>query len=1559
MPTIRRASELGLILSAVWAAVLLAATIAAEKPKGALTGMVIEASGKPVPNALVVLYSYNERTGEYFSAKTRADSRGRFILTGIPVGKHEISPHAPGFAAAEVQEVTVREGRNAPLTLRMTERPPEVYVGYSVREFLAGRRPRIQLNGAVKPPAEVRLSVFQVDLLSHLRSPKGPNVLDANRPFNGRPLAEWSVRIENTDDDGYFYRSTEVPVSSPGGYVVGVSLGRVHRRFWILVTPLGLVVKSAPGRTLVYAVDLTRGVPSPGTEVEARSAGRLLWKGVTGPDGTVQCNPADLGDSVTFIAQKGSGIAFTHSGRSALNEHRCYIYTDRPVYRPGQKVYFRGILRKKLLWGYETPSRTPVFVEVKDEGDNTIASMNLTTSEFGTFWGEAALDPNATPGNYSINVSALGEKHSASFEVQEYRKPEYFVEVTFPQKYYLAGQTLQADVKAEYYFGAPVVGAKVVYIVRRQPYWIWEPEDPTEEFFREDLGPGSEEYGWYPSGYGEFLLEGEATTDENGRLTVRIPAERLDSPQLYTVEAQVTDISGRTVTGIGHVPVSPSMLQLGVQPERWLCQPGVPMMARVRAKDLEGHPARGIQVDVHTESVTWDEKGEKFKHVATTKAVTNAEGTAEVRLPPLASGTYRILATARDANGALAKSETRIWVADETGIPSPSPYDLELVRDRNLYRPGDTAKVLIRSRIRGAYALVALEGRDLFNYQVIRLTGSNVIDVPLERVHMPGVYLNVCVGTKEGFIQRDISLNVSPADQLLNVQITPDRAKYHPGDTATYRLTVTDFQGKPVKAELSLGVVDEAVYAVRSERTEDIRRFFHGTAENAVFTSTSMSEYYSAGANKMGAEDRTRRYFPDTAFWSPSVVTDENGTAVVSFTMPDSLTSWRATARAVTLDTKVGSAVANVVCAKDLLVRPLLPRFFTERDRVLIGAAVHNYTKDEQRVRVTLQADGLVLQSEASTVVEVPPNGVRRVQWNVFPAVAKVSTRPSRSAVVRMSAVGQSARDSIEIEVPVLPHGMELFASRAGEVERQAQFILGIPQDALPHSRELKITLSPSVASAALGVLDSLRRYRYESAEGIMDVLLPDVVMLDALERLGIQRPAERERLHQLVRADLQRVYQLQREDGGWGWWYYDPTDGWMSAYVLYGLLRARQAGFDVHEKVVESAIKAVQEYAKREANFDRLSTMVYVLCLAGSPPLEQLRTLLSRTEHLQNYSVALLMLSLDAIGQKQQARALIPRLVRGAVQTPLTCSWPETFPWGFYSCNEYETTGYALRALLKTDPTNPLIPKAVRWLMLRRQGDRWSANYDTASVVYALADYLLIAERERPSCSVSVSVNGRPIRRVEFRSQDVYAPEVVLMVPPNVLKTGANLITLTKSGTGRVYYTAQLKWYSGTENIPPKAGLVNIRRSYWRLIAHKNDDGTISYVPKPLNGRVGPGDLIQVRLDVISPREAQYLVVEDHIPSGFEPVGTLEAELGSAAYVREGWSYWWAGQQFRDESATFYLRSVRRGKQTITYTLRPELAGEFHVLPARVSGLYEPDLSAHTAEARLRVLPK
>lgn len=1554
MTSLRRTYELGLVLALALAVAQFRITIAGEKPTGILSGRVVSVKGPPIEGALVVVQSIGDRKEEIFSARARTDAEGRFTVPGVPAGRCYVSSHCPGYTYAELDRVDVKEGTNRPLLLKMVERPPEVYIASTRREFVAGQQPRISVSGAVRPPAEIAFRLYSVDLRSYLLSSGGLAKLESGQVPAGPPTAQWRVRVTRTDDDGYYYRSTRVPASEPGGYLVVTSLGKVQRRFWLLITPLGIAVKSAPNRALVYVVNLPQGTPAPGALVEAWSSGIRLWAGTTDGDGVVVWDGASLpGDrSTVFVASKGASLAFAYSSSYPRDAYRCYLYTDRPVYRPGQVVYFRGILRRPLTGGYSTPIGVPLVVNVKDERDTTIKTLSLTTGEFGTFSGDADLPEDAAPGSYSVNAVVNGQTYSCGFEVQEYRKPEYKVTVSFPAKHYLAGQTAEAMVSVEYYFGAPVVGGQVTYTVRREPYWLWGPEDPDEELYRGDLGPGAGWGEWYLGGYGELILEGEGVTDDSGRFTVRIPTERLENPYLYIVEAWVTDISGRTVTGIGSVPVSPSSVRVSVSPARWLCAPRTRVPVKVKTSDLEGRPVGGVRVEIGADSVTWKDDEQQFRRVAAAFTVTDSKGSGRAELPPLREGSYRITASARDAEGRVARADTYLWVSDEDGITggTGAPYELELVRDKSVYRPGDTANVLISSQAEGAYALVTLEGAELFEYWVLPLSKSGrVVSAALDRRHVPNAYLSVCVGHDDTFEQRDVSLNVSASDQFLQVDLKPDRTRYHPGDTISYKLTAKDADGRPVRAEFSLGVVDEAVYAVRSERVENIKRFFHGWTANVVSTSTSMQEYYSAGPDKLAAETKARRYFPDTAFWSPSVITDERGEATVSFTLPDSLTSWRATARGITAGAQVGSAVVNVICTKDLIVRPTLPRFFTQRDSLLIGAVVHNYSGVKQRVRVSLRAP-LLAGDMAPQTVDVPVGGTARVQWRV------TAPNPGRAWIL-LSAVGTSASDAVEVEVPVLPHGMEFSSTRAGELSGRQVFSLNIPPDALPSPRELRIGLSPSVASAVLGVLDGLRRYRYETAEGIMDVLLPDVVMSLTLQRLGLRRDEDEQRLQRLVRHDLQTVYSLQHEDGGWGWSQYDATDGWMTAYVLYGLIRAREAGFDVDRRVFENAVSAARTAAEAETHPDRLSTIVYVLSLAGSPPWKQIRALLAQEDKLQNYSTALLILALDAAGDTARARRLLPRLEQGAVETPTTCSWPEVFPWGFYSCNEYETTGYALRALLRLRPNSPIVAKAVRWLMLRRRGDRWSANYDTASVVYALAEYLTVARQEAPSCVVHVAVNGRLVGRVPFSAQDIYRPEVVVDVPSGVLRPGRNTVSLVHEGRGSVFYWARLRWFSGAEGLRARPGAIGITRSYARLVPHKRSDGRMEYAPRPLRGRVGPGDLLQVRIEVSAPRGAQYLVVDDHIPSGCEPVGVLEAERGSAAASE--WMYWWAGQEFRDETARFYLRYVNKGKQTITYTIRPELAGEFHVMPARVSGLYEPDLVSTTAEDRLVVVPR
>lgn len=212
---------------------------------------------------------------------------------------------------------------------------------------------------------------------------------------------------------------------------------------------------------------------------------------------------------------------------------------------------------------------------------------------------------------------------------------------------------------------------------------------------------------------------------------------------------------------------------------------------------------------------------------------------------------------------------------------------------------------------------------------------------PLGRAH-PERLFDRRVGEEKRFIFGQKLLQVSPQDRFLQVEVTPDNGEYKPREKARYTIKTTDAGGKPVSAEVSLSVVDEAIYAISEEMVPEIKRFFYGKRPNLVATTTSFVERYFGGAKKEAREKRGD--FRDTAYWNPTILTDENGEAKVELQLPDNLTTWRATARAHTLETSVGSGVNKVLARKKLLARLALPRFFVEGDTVSLGGIVHNST---------------------------------------------------------------------------------------------------------------------------------------------------------------------------------------------------------------------------------------------------------------------------------------------------------------------------------------------------------------------------------------------------------------------------------------------------------------------------------------------------------------------------------------------------------------------------------------------------------------------------------------
>ncbi|MBI2265125.1 MAG: alpha-2-macroglobulin, partial [Armatimonadetes bacterium] len=278
------------------------------------------------------------------------------------------------------------------------------------------------------------------------------------------------------------------------------------------------------------------------------------------------------------------------------------------------------------------------------------------------------------------------------------------------------------------------------------------------------------------------------------------------------------------------------------------------------------------------------------------------------------SGYFRITAEAHDSKDHPISAETYAWVSGSEPYVYSYP-ELEILADKRVYQPGEQARILIHSSVKDALCLLSVEGEKIHSIHRIPIkNGSAEFLLPITGDFMPNIYVAAAIPWAGRLVQGSRVLPVPARDKFLSVQILPDRSEYKPGETASYQIITRDSSGKPASSEVSLGLVDAAIYALRREGAPDIRRFFWGTRENKVFTGFSIpTELSAGGVQKVEAPVEIRRKFLDTAFWDPRILTDEKGEATVSVPLPDNITTWRATARGVTMETLVGQGTKDVL----------------------------------------------------------------------------------------------------------------------------------------------------------------------------------------------------------------------------------------------------------------------------------------------------------------------------------------------------------------------------------------------------------------------------------------------------------------------------------------------------------------------------------------------------------------------------------------------------------------------------------------------------------------------
>jgi len=1510
----------------------------------------------------------------------------------------------------------------------------------------------------------------------------------------GRPARSWSVSVSAPLNDLDYAPIDLVDGGGPlepGIYLVdlhasGVDWDRWSHRHLLVASSVNLTLKTTEGEALAWATELETGEPAPGLVLwafddegealdssvsdsqglaEFRAEGGIDWRGLTvfGRDPFVLAS-TDWDD----------GISIWELGVSAETppDRRAYVDTDRPIYRLGQTVFFRGIVRDEEDVSYTLPDLRAVSVIVRDPNWETVFEETVPLDEYGGFSGAIELADDATLGDYAVRVEAEDRTFHHGFQVAAYRAPEFAVTVASDRDEVAKGDSIRATVNAEYFFGAPVVDVPVEWRVVSQDYRFAPPAFGRYTFDDVDDPWICWSCWWIPVSSPVAILDGSGTTDAEGNLLIDLPLDvadlspdSLDSEEtpiagsrVLTIEATARGPGGDTISGRTTVLVHQAGFYVGIAAGRSIGRAGEETDVDVVSVDWDGarvgeRPLRYTIVRREWANVfEEDERGgggwtwtKTDVGIAEGSLVTDTTGDARFAFIPPEAGSYKVLVEGEDAAGRTALSSLFVWVSGPESVSWRRTNDdvISLISDRTSYTIGETAELLIPSPYSGEqWALVTTERGGILSREVVLLpSNSSVIRLPITEEHIPNVYVSVVLvqgrqaalaaadggpataGTKVG----TIALSVDAAPRELRISVVPSAVRLEPGDQISIDLLVTDASGDPTQAQLSLDLVDKAILSLKPRTPNAILSTFYSRRGLGVRTSSGLTISLSrlileqledldllvedkvaldgeeavggnylmsaapappgaeraaeeaGAAEQLPADVELREDFLDTAYWHPSIVTDESGFARVEIDLPDNLTTWVVRSVGASRSTLVGESLTEILVTKPLLVRPTTPRFLVVGDRVQLAASISNQTEEDRQVEVTMGSTGVLLEGDAVQSVFVPAGSEVKVTW-----WASVPDADTDAVDLVFSAVSGELSDAARPRLTLGPDGtLPVFrytaretVGTAGQLVAEGSRVeaIALPPAADIDASELAVRLDPSLAAAMTEGLSYLEHFEYECTEQLVSRFLPNALTYRALRLLEIEDAEFKEKLDVLVQETLAELVERQNSDGGWGWWKGERSSHHLTAYAVFGLLRLGEIGFEVDTRVVERGLDYVADALlparDLETTWDanRQAWLVYVLSLGRqAAAAEAAGSLFEQRAKLSHYAKAYLALALSELGDASGALdALVSDLVNDAILSATGAHWEEsTVDWWAMN-TDTRSTAVILDALVRVDPENALVPNVVRWLMVAREAGIWETTQETAWALIALTDWMVLTGELRGAYEIRVGLDEEPVLLDTVTPETIREPRELSIAGNELVETGTHTLSIARGpGEGVLYYTAHWTLGFPVEEVEPLDRGIYVRRQYLSI-----DETEIETAEE--RTAIDVGETIQVRLTIIAPNDLYYVVVEDPIPAGCEAV---DPSLATTSIIEPGpsfsredaewawwpgwWSRWFSRSEFRDEKVVLFADFLSAGTYTYTYTLRGVNPGAYRVLPTAAYEFYFPEVFGRSDGRVFRVIER
>ncbi len=996
---------------------------------------------------------------------------------------------------------------------------------------------------------------------------------------------------------------------------------------WVQSTQIGLDAFVDNKRLIGWANSLVDGAPLRDVQMEILPA---KVSATTATDGLVSLPLKPVSDSAmsVLIARRGDDVAILPENPNSwwdsgswhhkpqTDELVWYVFDDRKLYRPGEEVHVKGWIRRidtgngGDVGPLNGTIKTLSYV-IEDARDNEVGKGALTPNAFGGFDVAFKLPANMNLGNATVKFSATStskafdeKDFSHDFQVQEFRRPEFEViaknETEGPL---FVGDHADVSVAASYFAGGGVPDTEVEWRVTSTPTTFTPPN-------RGDYTFGKWIPWWFSeSDDGETNTENfTGRTDASGKHRLRIDFDSVNPPRpsTLTAEATVQDVNRQTWNSRATMLVHPANLYVGLRSDKMFVQQGEPLVVQSIVTDLDGKAIANQEVKMNAVWLDWKQVQGVWKEVESNPqdcVVRSTNDAVRCTFTAKEGGRYRVVATIRDDHERTNESELTLWVAggrqpQNRGVEQEK---VELIPDREEYKAGDTAQILVQAPFYPAEVAMTLRRSGIVKVERFRIEGPTyTLRVPIEDAWIPNVHVQVdLVGTEErnafgvqngsavekrrpAFASGEINLSIPPLSRTLNVIASPRETTLEPAGNTIIDVEIKDASSKPVgNSEVAVVVVDESVLALTDyDLTDPLSVFYREREANA-------NDYHSRAHLQLSDVGTGVGYGTGRGgnVGGGVMETVNVSAAEVSYSITTRAVNSLSLLQATDLNTGKIALRENfnalAVFAPSVRtdvngrahVQVKLPDNLT-RYRVMAVAVAggKQFGSGESTItaRLPLMARPsaprflnfgdrfelpIVLQNQTGAPMAVdvavratnaalagPSNTAgRRV---TVPANDRVEVRIPAAAVkagiarFQIGAVSGRWSDAAEVQMPVwTPATTEAFATY-GEIDKGGiTQPVKAPADVFPQFGGLEIETSSTQLQELTDAVIYLTSYPYECSEQLASRIITIAALGDVLTAFKAKDLPSPQAMEAVVRRDLKRLQGMQNEDGGFGFW--------------------------------------------------------------------------------------------------------------------------------------------------------------------------------------------------------------------------------------------------------------------------------------------------------------------------------------------------------------------------------------------------------------------------------------